>query len=253
MWMRHQTSDAAGPGDARVPEETCVYAVGDVHGMADALAEINRRIAEDARHRGAERNVLIYVGDYVDRGPKSFEVVDMLVDDPLQGFETHFLKGNHEDFLLKFLDTRGGGGDLWLRNGGRETLESYGLDVGALIGGGIDFSALAAAFRDAMPPDHLAFLRGLELLHKEGDYVFAHAGVRPGVPLDSQDPADLLWIREGFLDCESDLGLVVVHGHTISREPDVRHNRIGIDTGAFMSGHLTCLVLQGDRREWIVV
>lgn len=251
MTLRNQTNDDATPGDARVPEGTRVYAVGDIHGMSEALAALRARIAADARRHGAARNVLVTIGDYVDRGPHAFDVVEQLIRDPLEGFETHHLKGNHEDFLLRFLET-GEDGDLWLMNGGDATLRSYGIDVDAGMAFGADLRDLASRLRDAMPAEHLAFYRGLELLHREGDYVFAHAGVRPGVPMQRQDPADLMWIRDGFLDSDAELGAVVVHGHTITWEPEVRANRIGIDTGAFMTGRLTCLVLAGDRREWIV-
>lgn len=251
--MRYQSRDRGGPGTPgapKVPEGTRVYAIGDIHGRVDLLADLQRRIAADAAAHEAARTVLVYVGDYVDRGPDSFGVVDMLVHRPLAGFEVHPLKGNHEDFLLRFHDS-GARGELWLLNGGEATLRSYGVDVDAHLDRGLDFAGLAAAFRNAMPRDHLAFLRGLETLHREGDYAFAHAGVRPGVPLDEQDPADLMWIRDRFLDSDADLGAVVVHGHTITPEPEVRSNRIGIDTGAVRSGRLTCLVLQDGERTWL--
>lgn len=230
---------------AAVPDGTVAYAIGDVHGRADLLEDTLAWIATDAARRAARRRVIVTVGDYVDRGPDSRGVVERLAAGPPDGFELVCLKGNHEDFLTGFLET-GSGLSLWAMNGGVPTLASYGV-AGADDG---DAAAVRSALARAVPAHHLAFLDGLGLMHREGDYCFVHAGVRPGVPLDAQDPHDLMWIRGEFLSSPEDFGAVVVHGHTITPVPDVQDNRIGIDTGAVMTGRLTCLVLEGAERSF---
>jgi serine/threonine protein phosphatase 1 len=225
-----------------------VYAVGDIHGRADLLAEIHRRIGADAAAAGASRKVVVYIGDYVDRGFESREVIDLLLDEPLAGFEAVHLKGNHEEILLRFLDDTSVGA-LWLFNGGDKTLYSYGVEVPAGFPDEGWFATAQSEFRQKLPPAHLEFLRSLRLSHMEGDYLLVHAGIRPGVPFEEQSEHDRLWIREGFLDSAADFGKIVVHGHTITPEPELLANRIGIDTGAYRSGHLTCLVLEGESRR----
>jgi serine/threonine protein phosphatase 1 len=235
----------------KVPDGTLVYAVGDVHGRADLLADIHEKIRQDSEIAKGERKVVVYLGDYVDRGPESKEVVDLLLDEPLEGFERHHLMGNHEEFLLDFLeDVDAGPG--WMFNGGVATLESYGVE--AHLGHDYSMEALEqlqAKFREALPETHLEFYKNLEFTHAEGDYLFVHAGIRPGVPLDDQDRDDMLWIRDEFLGSTVNHGKVVVHGHTITWEPELRPNRIGIDTGAFHSGVLTCLVLEGAEHDFV--
>lgn len=245
--MADRQPDATTPlRDFRPPENTRIYAVGDIHGCADLLARLHRRIAADATGAPVARKVVVYLGDYVDRGPDSAEVVETLLHDIPDDLEPVFLKGNHEQFLLDFL-SGGGRGDMWLVNGGRETLESYGLQ-------GLDPyrpAGLAGAFSDLLPDSHRRFFEELKPWHREGDYVFVHAGIRPGVALEDQREQDLLWIRGAFLDDPRDHGFIVVHGHTIDREPDIQPNRIGIDTGAFATGRLTCLVLEGAERRFL--
>lgn len=235
----------------RTSDDTVVYAIGDVHGRADLLHRMHDAIQADAARVVARRRVVVYLGDYVDRGPDSAGVVDLLLDAPLPGFAAIPLKGNHEDFLLRFHD-EGALGPCWMINGAAATLLSYSVDATEWSAGGeADFAAIRDAFRRALPRRHLAFYRGLRLHHREGDYLFVHAGVRPGVPLERQREADLLWIRHEFLDSAAPLPWIVVHGHTISAAPEIRTHRIGIDTGAYRSGRLTCLVLEGDRRRFI--
>ena len=224
-----------------VPEGTRVYAVGDIHGRVDLLSRLKQFVHEDAYARQAPRNVIVYVGDYIDRGENSAQVIDCLLDEPLPGFESIHLLGNHEESLVQFL------GDIqvgpaWLAYGGSATLMSYGV---ALPQSDRDLVRVQGELRAALPARHLDFMRALKLTHVEGDYFFTHAGVRPGVALTAQEPQDLLWIRDVFLSSTADFGKIVVHGHSITDAPDVRRNRIGIDTGAFASGKLTCLVLQG--------
>jgi serine/threonine protein phosphatase 1 len=227
-----------------VARDARIYAVGDIHGRVDLLRAMNQLIHEDAYARQAARNVVVYLGDYVDRGEASRQVIDCLLDEPLPGFECIHLRGNHEDSMVQFLGDPQIG-PAWLSYGGAATLLSYGVKPPA---SDRDFVRVQGELRQALPPPHLDFMRRLALSHVEGDYYFTHAGVRPGIALEAQVPQDLMWIRDEFLSSKADFGKIVVHGHTITEAPEVRRNRIGIDTGAFASGILTCLMLQGE--EW---
>lgn len=241
---RPQAREAVAP---EVPPQSRVYAVGDVHGRVDLLERLHRLIHQDAYERQAPRNVVVYLGDYIDRGDASPAVIDLLLDQPLPGFQSVHLKGNHEDTLLRFLDDTAIGA-TWLLYGGAETLASYGVRPPRPAGGGKELERAQAELRVRLPERHRRFLQQLRLTHAEGDYLFAHAGVRPGVPLEQQQEEDLLWIRDEFLLSDAEFGKIVVHGHTITSRPDVQRNRIGIDTGAFATGLLTSLVLEG--AEW---
>lgn len=244
--FRRQSADAPVP---QVPPGTRVYAIGDIHGRADLLADLHRTILADAEN-APERRVAIYLGDYVDRGLQSRLVLDTLLAEPLPGFECIHLKGNHEAALLDFLtDIRIGPG--WMQFGGAATLMSYGARRVMSDAPESVFAAARKELAQGLPGDHLRFLESLPLRHEEGDYLFVHAGVRPGVPIARQTENDLLWIRNEFLDWREPFERIVVHGHTITEEPDVRVNRIGIDTGAFATGRLTCLVLQGSERRFL--
>jgi serine/threonine protein phosphatase 1 len=208
--------------------------------------------AADARGAPAARRVAVYLGDYVDRGPDSRDLLEMLIEAPLPGFETVHLMGNHDLFMRQFLD----GEDvvaLWMMNGGAATFRSYGVDPGDMMGAGDGAGRLRAELEARLPAAHREFLNALRLSHVEGDYFFVHAGVRPGVPLDAQDPDDLVWIREPFLSSKAAHGKVVVHGHTPAHAPEVRANRIGIDTGACYGGRLTALALENDGRRFLQV
>jgi serine/threonine protein phosphatase 1 len=231
---------------ARTPEGTRIYAIGDIHGRADLLRRLYRAIADDAAGARDRRRIAVHLGDYVDRGPDSRGVIDLVLGAPLEGLECVFLKGNHEQLMLDFVDGTGNA-LMWLYNGGDATAASYGIDVGGRWGWE-ECAAEREALRRAVPPEHLAFMRGLELEAVYGDYLFVHAGIRPGVAIEAQDSADLLWIREPFLGFAGDHGKVVVHGHTVARTPQFAGNRIGIDTGAYATGVLTALVLDGAER-----
>lgn len=229
---------------ARVPPGVCVYAVGDIHGRVDLLGEMHRLIVDDASHLtpGSDK-LVVYVGDYVDRGLESRQVLDLLTDEPLRDFHAVHLLGNHDAWLLSFLiDPKIG--PTWLRYGGDATMHSYGVRIASHTDDPRYYQQLQTELRDRVPRRHVDFLHNLELSFESGDYLFVHAGVHPHVPLDQQSPDDLLWIREPFLSTRRDLGRVVVHGHTVEAEPTVRSNRIGIDTGACWTGCLTCLVLE---------
>lgn len=196
------------------------------------------------------RNVIVYLGDYVDRGQDSRAVIDLLRDEPLHGFEHVYLKGNHEEGLLHFLEDAQYG-PPWFAYGGEATLYSYGVRPPRLFTDAAGLQRAQSEFAQKLPPEHLDFLTHLKLMHIEDDYLFVHAGLRPGVPLAQQNPQDLLWIRDEFLYSDEEFGKIVVHGHSITETPTIRHNRIGIDTGAFAGGRLTCLVLEGTRRTFL--
>jgi len=236
------------PGPPRVPDGLRVYAIGDVHGCDHLLAELHAAIGADIAGKKPGRSVVLHLGDYVDRGPGSARTLDLLIDPRLPADETLCLMGNHERAMLDFLDDARSGAD-WMEFGGRETLACYGIEYRP----GLDREeALLHAQREIharLPPRHRAFLEGLPLSRRIGDYFFVHAGIRPGISLDAQDPADLLWIRDGFLRSQADHGCVVVHGHSPTVVVDERANRIGIDTGAVWTGHLSCLVLEGAERR----
>jgi len=233
----------------RVPEERRIYVIGDIHGRADLLARLHAEIVDDAATAGERIKVVVYLGDYVDRGLQSFEIVDALIHEPLQGFERVHLRGNHEDMMLKFLDAPRDA--TWIFNGGDATLASYGVMISSMIMLPSDLADLSARLGNALPADHRDFLEGLDYFHVEGDYLFVHAGLRPGVPLAAQRHSDMMWIRERFLNSDADFGRRIVHGHSIRTVPEIRPNRIGIDTGAFFMGRLTCLVLDGAEQRFI--
>jgi serine/threonine protein phosphatase 1 len=222
-----------------LPPGKRVYAVGDVHGCLDRLATLHALIAADLAERPIAAPELVHLGDMVDRGPDSAGVVDLLSKGPpIPGLPTVNLMGNHEHMMLSALVADDNGpGELWMDNGGGASLGSWGVPPGTY----------RAAWPAHIPARHLMFLRDLAITHRVGPYFFVHAGVRPGVPLSRQIRQDLLWIREPFLSFPGELGAVVVHGHTPRPEPEVRSNRIGIDTAAVMGGTLTCAVLEADR------
>lgn len=242
---------ASGPSvAARIPAGLRVYAIGDIHGRADLLRHLHGMIAEDLAAAPVERAQVVYLGDYVDRGLESRQVVDLLIDEPLAGVERVHLMGNHEEVLLQFLDDTGVGPN-WFFFGGDATLYSYRVPGASPSIPADRLSKVQADFRAALPERHLAFYSGLGAMHQVGDYLFVHAGIRPGVPLAAQSPADLYWIRDEFLESAANHGAVVVHGHTITPEPVMRPNRIGIDTGAYASGRLTCVALEGETRRFL--
>jgi serine/threonine protein phosphatase 1 len=234
-------------GESRTPDNMRVYAVGDVHGCNALLAEAHAKIAADLAARPVADHRIVHIGDYTDRGPNSAGVVERMVNLTAGDKRIICLMGNHDERLLAFLREPIAVGPTYLSDnmGGSATLMSYGVPVrrfGWLMS---DFAGLARRLSERMPPQHRAFLESLRLSARLGDYFFCHAGIRPGIPLDQQDPDDLFWIREEFLLDDSDHGVVVVHGHTPMSAPELRPNRINIDTGAVFGGPLTCLVLEG--------
>ena len=249
FFSRRRASETAAAWSAAVPDGNRVYVIGDVHGRADLLHAMHEMILADAGQAPDLAHRVIHLGDYVDRGRQSAEVIDLLVQGAPRGLPSTCLLGNHEFAMLTFLD--GGDGADWLEYGGIATVRSYGVELTRHPVTPDEFAQVRDDLRRAMPPDHRTFLDGLPLTADVGDYLCVHAGIRPGFPLDKQDPADLLMIRWMFLESDADHGKVVVHGHTISDQPVVRPNRIGIDTGAFATGRLTCLVLEGNRYRFL--
>jgi serine/threonine protein phosphatase 1 len=221
---------------AGLPDGRRIYAIGDIHGCADRLAALHAIIADDLANRPAAAPVLLHIGDYIDRGPDSAGVMALLAAGPrLAGVPTVNLLGNHEQTMIDALSGDRAAGTDWLYQGGRPSLESWGVDP----------DSPRETWPDGVPAAHLAFARGLTLSYRDGGYLFVHAGIRPGVALDAQSREDLLRIRQPFLFTDADFGAVIVHGHTPVKAPVVRANRIALDTGAVFGGPLTCAVLEG--------
>lgn len=240
------------PGETRPPAGMLVYAIGDVHGCIGLLNNLLDSIARDAKEFDAERRMLVFVGDYIDRGPNSAAVVERISTDLPLEFDSICLQGNHEAMMLNFLD-HPDNFDLWDRNGAEATLASYGMDPRAYASDLVGMAQCRAALLEAIPAWHMRFFKTLNLSATLGDYFFAHAGVLPGTPLDRQRPSDLMWVRHDFLDAYEDFGKLVVHGHTPMKEPEVRSNRISIDTGVWKYGRLTALRLHQTSRAFLTV
>ncbi len=233
----------------RVPPKQLVFAIGDIHGCLKHLEDLQQKILAYAANYPSYQKTVIYLGDYIDRGPAAKGVIDNLLGNSLPGFDTIFIKGNHEQMLLDFIETAGLG-QVWFdyTNGGRETIHSYDVTEPRFF---TDLDQTQKQFIAAFPDAHLQFMRGLKMNHIIGDYYFVHAGVHPGKPLDQQLNEDMLWIREPFLSSHNDYGKIIVHGHTIVAHADIKNNRIAVDTGAFWSGVLTALALHDDKREFL--
>ncbi|MEP7130441.1 MAG: metallophosphoesterase [Sphingomicrobium sp.] len=222
------------------------YVVGDIHGRLDLLDRLLGEIERDMAARPQRKTLLVFLGDLIDRGPASAQVIDRLRSYMRAGVRTIFLLGNHEEVLLRILDGDTALIPSWLRFGGAECLKSYGADPRQIAN--LDHAHVVEAVREAIPKEHQAFIRSFVDTCRFGDYLFVHAGIRPGISIDQQLQSDLRWIREPFLFDETDHGCVVVHGHTITPEIEERSNRIGIDTGAYRTGNLTALALEGAER-----
>jgi len=237
------------PDKASSIGEGAVYAVGDIHGRIDLLNQLLEQIRQDIATRSLlVRPLLVFLGDYVDRGPASREVIDLIAN-LRTTYTIVCLRGNHEDVLLRFLEDPSIGPD-WVEHGGAQTLLSYGVTPPQRVDP-VPWEKVRDLFAEALPDSHLAFFQGLEHYAAIGDYVFAHAGVRPGVPLEQQTSQDLLWIRRPFLDVEKAIDRVVVHGHTPTEEPHLGRWRIGVDTGAYATGVLTAVRLLGSERSFL--
>jgi len=237
----------------RVPDGEVVYAIGDIHGRLDLLKGMISFIDQDEVAIRKNPKTIIFLGDYIDRGPDPKGVIDAII--ALQRSGRHrviTLMGNHESALLSFLDNDQIGPD-WAMHGGSSTLRSYGVIPPSGAGGADTWRSARAAFGEALSVEHLTFLRSLKLWEEVGDYLFVHAGVRPGVPMDRQSTRDLLWIRHDFLVSNRAHRKTIVHGHTSSPEPMEGDGRIGVDTGAYATGVLTAVRLEGEGREFMQV
>jgi serine/threonine protein phosphatase 1 len=234
----------SGPANSRA------YAIGDIHGRLDLLEALLDRIARDnAARRPLARTYLVILGDLIDRGPDSRGVIELLMTRPPAFARPVFIKGNHEEFLLRVLEGEEDTVVDWLTYGGYQCCESYGLSRGWTLN--VSAPEILERLRAVVPAAHRTFLENMADSFQFGDYLFVHAGIRPGVPLEAQTSQDLRWIREGFLDDPTDHGVMVVHGHTIVGSPEQHSNRIALDTGAYRSGVLTALGLEG-RDRWFL-
>jgi serine/threonine protein phosphatase 1 len=230
-----------------VPAGERVYAVGDIHGRVDLFDALIQAIEADDEARGAADTTIVLLGDLVDRGPASAAVVRAAYALSHRR-KVRIICGNHEEMFLESFE-RTEVLQHFLRYGGRETILSYPVDADAFETATLDEAQ--AIMRGAVPEADLAFMRSFENFVAIGGYLFVHAGIRPHTPIAKQTSQNLRWIREPFLSYPGDHGCIVVHGHTITSEPELLHNRIGIDTGAFMSGRLTALALEGAER-WLI-
>ena len=226
-----------------------IYGIGDVHGCLKLLRSLEQQIADDCLANPVRRPVIVVLGDLVDRGPDSRGVIEYLMAAQPAGIERRVLRGNHEQMALDVFESPeqvfG-----WRQLGGAETLHSYGVDPNSFLSAGGPVR-LVDAWSKALPEAHRSWIEKLETMLVIGDYCLVHAGIRPGVALERQNSFDLLWIRDEFLDHTGDFGRVVVHGHTPVQEPDVRPNRINVDTGAYLTNCLTCVVLEGSSIRFL--
>jgi serine/threonine protein phosphatase 1 len=228
----------------RLPDGLCIYAIGDIHGCARQLQDVFSAIDLHLSRAAPARALHVFLGDYIDRGPASAQTIDLLIERS-RHHESIFLKGNHEAFLFEVLQDASRL-EAWKEFGGFQTLMSYGL-APSLNPDRDEQNELVQALMRGMPDHHRRFFSSLRSSFLCGDFLFVHAGVKPGVPLRQQREEDLLWIRDEFLQSKEDFGKFVVHGHTPVPKPDIRSNRINIDTGAYATGILTLLTIQGER------
>ncbi len=239
------------PARARpsVPEGQRVYAIGDVHGRHDLLVDLLSQIEDDDRDRGAAKSTIVFLGDLIDRGPDSKAVIETAMVLAASEIDVRFIAGNHEEVFLLAASGDAEATKFFTKIGGRETILSYPIadaDYATL-----NHKQLAERLLTLVPRDHVDFVAGFEDMVMIGDYLFVHAGIRPGCALDEQRPEDLRWIRDHFLNDERDHGKIVVHGHTICDEIEIFDNRIGIDTGAYCNGRLTAIGLEGEDRWFL--
>jgi serine/threonine protein phosphatase 1 len=229
-------------------EDARLYVIGDIHGRSDLLDRMIEAIHRDMEKHGCDETLTITLGDYVDRGPDSCGVLERLAHNPFPGSYVA-LKGNHEVLFESFLHDRSHA-NMWRQLGGLETLHSYGVPINEVMMGK-GFERAGDALNAALPEAHRAFLSSLQVCISIDGYFFCHAGVRPNVPLDRQNVKDLLWIRNEFLNSKQDFEKMIIHGHSPHEWPEVKPNRVNIDTGAFATGRLTCLVIEDGRGRFL--
>jgi serine/threonine protein phosphatase 1 len=239
--------------DFKLPQGTRVYAIGDIHGFSDVLSSLHEQIEKDRSERPIDRAVIVYLGDYIDRGPNSKGVIDQLIarNEGASDFEHVFLLGNHEDALFnEFMVDPFGHRQDWLQYGGAECVESYGVEIYRDISFSAQAERVAEEMALAMPQAHYEFYRGLKLYHLEDEHLFVHAGIRPSVKLEEQHKNDLTFTREPFMSHEDLHDYYVVHGHTATydRQVDIRPNRINLDTGLYDGGPLSCGIFEAGQK-----
>ena len=248
---RFWTTDDRLQSASRAPDCVRLYAVGDIHGHRVLLDEMLGAISDDIHRMPPARNLVVFLGDLIDRGPDSAGVIERLANLNDELFSAVFITGNHEEVLLRILEGESSLMSDWLRFGGLQCAQSYGIDGQRLRM--MDEVEAARLIRDAIPEAHQRFLRSFADSFTAGDYLFVHAGIRPGLPIEQQSLTDLRWIRSPFLECRERHPQVVVHGHSISREVEFLPGRIGVDTGAYRSGVLSAVVFEGDDRRILQV
>lgn len=231
------------------PEGQRIYAIGDIHGRLDLLDQLILKIEEDNAGRGRVRTQIIFLGDLCDRGPDSRGVIERVMQLALASSDVRLIAGNHEELLIRAWEGDRRSAGLINRVGGKETMLSYGVEEAKYDEADID--ELLEIFVAHIPEDHIAFLKAADDWIIAGDYLFVHAGIRPGDAIEEQRTSDLRWIRREFTDYEGDHGVMVVHGHSITEEADIRANRVGIDTGAYATGKLTALGIEGTERWFL--
>jgi serine/threonine protein phosphatase 1 len=232
-----------------LPAGERVYAIGDIHGRLDLLDTLLDRIAFDDEQRGSAKTTLVFLGDLMDRGPDSRGVIERLMRLANASQPCIFLMGNHEELLIRVWSGERQTAATFNRAGGRETLMSYGITREAYDSW--DLGDVTEVTGRLVPQEHIDFLRSFRNWHQQGDYLFVHAGIRPGIHIEDQDVIDLRWIRGDFTRSDEDHGMLVIHGHTITDEVDEQANRIGIDTGAFATGVLTAIGIEGTERWYL--
>jgi len=230
-----------------LPPGTRIYTIGDIHGRADLLQQLHTTIENDAASYTGKKQ-LIYLGDYIDRGENSKQVIDLLLEHPLPDFDKIYLRGNHEQTMLDFL-AEPEVGKSWFIYGGLATLVSYKVTVKKLPTKKEDFGDIQRQLKERVPHSHIHFMENTGISYEAGSYYFVHAGIKPEQTLEHQQPEDQLWICDNFVSYTKPHEKIIIHGHTITDEPDARPNRIGIDTGAYITGKLTCLILENDTQR----
>ena len=239
-----------------VPQGVRIYAIGDIHGQLSLLEQLHEKIRDDIKGKpNTCKSKIIYLGDYINRGAQSRGIIDRLIDNPIENTHALYLMGNHEFALIKFLSGNMSYAE-WLGWGGDQTLLSYEIDVISPYADEEEIEALRKEFRSRIPARHYHFLSTLQPYQVEGDYLFVHAGIRPGIPLHEQKLQDLILIRDEFLRNPVTCGKTVIHGHTVFKTPHIRKNRrridsIGIDTGAYNTGKLTAIVLENEEYHFL--
>jgi serine/threonine protein phosphatase 1 len=232
-----------------LPDDQRVYAIGDVHGRLDLLIKLLELVNKDITTHTNSQNNVVFLGDYIDRGPDSAGVIDHLIDLSIPHAKCIFLMGNHERYMMNIAEGTAPV-DVWFQNGGKATVKNYGIDAGS-SDTPQDLDQFRRALKENVPDRHWRFLHGLQTSWRLGSVFFAHAGVNPARSLDQQTEQDLIWIREKFLHSERNHGALIVHGHTPGPEPEVLRNRINVDTLAYQSGHLTAVVLKNGHCRFL--